>query len=145
MKIAIGSDHAGWKAKEEVKSLLQQLKHTIEDFGTNNEDSVDYPDYALKVARAVTAGKFERGILICGTGLGMCLTANKVKGIRAVACHDEFTAEMSRLHNDANILCFGARVLGTEQIEAIVKIWLNTAFEGGRHQRRLDKISDSEK
>lgn len=140
MKIAIASDHAGWKTKELIKTYLTELGHTYEDFGTSNEDSVDYPDFAVSVAQTVSKGKGERGILVCATGLGMCITANKFKGIRAVACHNEFTAEMSRRHNDANVLCLGARIIKPEKLRPIIKIWLETPFEGSRHQRRIDKI-----
>jgi len=145
MRIVIASDHAGYQTKEKVKLLLKELKHSVEDLGPANTDSVDYPDYAFKIAQGVGAGKYERGILICGTGLGMCITANKVKGVRAVTCHNQFTAEMSRRHNDANILCLGAKVVTHEEIEPIIKIWLATPFEGGRHARRVDKIKQIEK
>ena len=141
MKIAIASDHAGWQVKERVKKYLVTLKHSIKDFGTDSENPVDYPDFGVAVARAVASGKFRCGILICGSGLGMCIVANKVKGIRAVNCYDKTTAELSRRHNDANILCIGARLLDMKQIKGIIKVWLNTSFEGGRHQRRVDKIS----
>jgi ribose 5-phosphate isomerase B len=145
MRIAIGSDHAGFTTKEFIKEQITRLGHSCDDLGTNNQDSVDYPDFARAVACAVAKGQCERGILICGTGLGMCITANKIPGIRAVTCHNEFTAEMSRRHNDANILCLGARVLTPAQMEPIIKIWLATPFEAGRHARRLDKITESEK
>jgi len=145
MRIAIASDHAGYETKEKIKLLLKELKHSVEDLGPANTDSVDYPDYALKVAQGVGVGKYERGILICGTGLGMCITANKVKDVRAATCHNQFTAEMSRRHNDANILCLGAKVVASEEIEPIIKIWLATPFEGGRHARRVDKIKQIEK
>lgn len=160
MKIAIASDHAGWQIKEKVKKYLVSLKSRplrpvsshrrlsglqsaieIKDFGADSEDSVDYPDFGAKVARAVASGKFRYGILICGSGLGMCIVANKVKGIRAVNCYDKTTAKISRRHNDANILCLGARLLDMKQIKGIIKVWLNTPFEAGRHQRRIDKIS----
>lgn len=142
MKIAIASDHAGWRVKEKIKKYLVKLKHRIKDFGTNTEGSVDYPDFGIKVARAVAGGKFRFGILICGSGLGMCIVANKVKGIRAVNCYDKTTAELSRRHNDANILCLGARLLDMKQIKGIIKVWLSTPFEGGRHQKRIDKIEE---
>ncbi|MFA5794896.1 MAG: ribose 5-phosphate isomerase B [Candidatus Brocadiia bacterium] len=145
MKIAIASDHAGFKVKEVVKSLVKKFSHSCQDFGTNSEDSVDYPDYAFKVAEAVASGAYERGILVCGSGLGMAIAANKVKGIRAVTVHNELTAEMSRRHNDANVLCLGARILQPSDIEGIVKVWLATPFEKERHTRRLDKISQYEK
>ncbi len=146
MKIAIASDHAGYKIKEMVKQLLKQLGYDFTDFGPTNEDSVDYSDFAFKVAESVSRGEYQKGILICGTGLGMCITANKVKGIRAVSPYDKFTAEMSRRHNDANVLCLGARVLDESVVKEIVKIWLETPFdtEHPRHQRRIQKISDYE-
>ena len=145
-KIAIASDHAGYKVKEMIKQFLKQSGYDFTDFGTGNEDSVDYTDFAFKAAGAVASGESKRGILICGTGLGMCITANKVKGIRAVSAHDKFTAEMSRRHNDANILCLGARALKENDIREIVKTWLETPFDvdNPRHQRRIQKISDYE-
>ena len=145
-RIAIASDHAGYKIKEMIKQFLKESGYEFTDFGTGNEDSVDYPDFAFKVAQNVSSGKYQKGILICGTGLGMCISANKVKGIRAVTAYDRFTAEMSRRHNDANILCLGARGLDESAIKEIVKIWLVTPFdiENPRHQRRIRKISDYE-
>ncbi len=143
MKIAIASDHGGYKLKEYIKTLLKD--HDVTDLGTDSEDSVDYPDYGVKVAEAVAKGKFERGILICGTGLGMSMVANKVPGIRATLCHDKFTAKMSRKHNNSNILVMGGRVLNNDQAKEVVETWLNTDFEGDRHQRRLDKITKIEK
>ncbi|MBI5778194.1 MAG: ribose 5-phosphate isomerase B [Planctomycetes bacterium] len=142
-KIAVASDHAGYKTKEMVKGVLKQSGYDFTDFGTNNEDSVDYPDFAFKVAESVSGGEYQKGILICGTGLGMCIAANKIKGVRAVTPYDKFTAEMSRQHNDANILCLGARALKENDIREIVKIWLETPFDTGnpRHQRRIQKIS----
>ena len=148
MKIAIASDHAGYQTKNKVIQFLKESNYECTDFGTNSDASVDYPDFAFKIAQAVSSGKYTRGILICGSGLGMCIAANKVKGIRAVTCHDTFTAEMSRKHNDANVLCLGAKVIKEDKLISILKIWLETAFEseGGksRHQRRLQKISDYE-
>jgi ribose 5-phosphate isomerase B len=141
MKIAIGSDHRGFDAKRHLVSLLQQLGHDVTDVGPQTRDSVDYPDYAFQVARAVSDGQVERGILICGTGIGMCIAANKVHGVRAAPCHDSITAEMSRRHNDANVLCLSADLLSEELMERMVRIWLDTAFEGGRHARRVDKIA----
>ena len=140
VKIAIGSDHRGWELKRRLVVLLQQEAHQVLDMGPESRDSVDYPDFAFRVARAVSAGEVERGILICGTGIGMAIAANKVRGVRAAPCHDSITAEMSRRHNDANILCLSADLLGEELIERMVRIWLSTAFEGGRHARRVDKI-----
>jgi ribose 5-phosphate isomerase B len=140
MKIAIGSDHRGFDAKRHLVSLLQQLGHEVLDVGPDGRDSVDYPDYAFQVAQAISAGSVERGILICGTGIGMCIAANKVHGVRAAPCHDTITAEMSRRHNDANVLCLSADLLSEELMERMVRIWLETAFEGGRHARRVEKI-----
>lgn len=145
MKVAIGADHAGFAAKEELKAVLRALGHAVEDKGTSSDASTDYPDYAAQVARAVTRGEAERGVLICGTGIGMCIAANKISGARAALVHDESTAELSRRHNDANIFCAGSRVLPLPRIAEILKVWLSTPFEGGRHQRRVDKISGLEK
>jgi ribose 5-phosphate isomerase B len=141
MKIAIGSDHRGFEAKQRLVSQLRKLGHDVTDMGPSNKDSVDYPDYAFQVARAVGEGQVERGILICGTGIGMCIAANKVPGVRAAPCHDNVTAEMSRRHNDANVLCLSADLLGDELIDSMVRIWLDCAFEGGRHARRVEKIA----
>lgn len=144
MRIAIASDHAGFHLKDEVKKVLDTLKVVYKDLGPDNTDSVDYPDFARKVAEAVQDG--DRGILICGTGIGMSIAANKFKGVRAALCNDAYTAQMSREHNDANILIMGGRVLtDVSQVVNIVKTWLQTEFEGGRHQRRLDKINQFER
>jgi ribose 5-phosphate isomerase B len=140
MKIATGSDHRGTEAKRRIVILLKQLGHEVLDMGTDGRESVDYPDFASQVASAVGEGRVERGILICGTGIGMCIAANKVKGVRAALCHDSITAEMSRRHNDANVLCLSADLLGEELMERMVRIWLETEFEGGRHARRVEKI-----
>lgn len=140
MRVALGSDHRGFDVKRRILSVLQQLGHEPVDLGPNSSDSVDYPDFAFLVAQAVSEGKAERGILICGTGIGMCIAANKVKGVRAAPCHDSITAEMSRRHNDANVLCLSADLLGEELIDRMVRIWLETEFEAGRHARRVDKI-----
>ena len=144
MKIAIGSDHRGYDAKKRIVPLLQALGHEVLDVGATGVESVDYPDYAFAVAKAVGESQAERGILIDGTGIGMCIAANKVPGVRAAPCHDSITAEMSRRHNDANVLCLSADLLGEELMERMVKIWLETAFEGGRHARRVDKITGFE-
>jgi ribose 5-phosphate isomerase B len=144
MKIAIGSDHRGFDARCRLHSLLEQLKHEVVDMGPPSKDSVDYPDYAFPVARAVAAGNVERGILICGTGIGMCIAANKVRGVRAAPCFDALTAEISRRHNDANIMCLSADLLGEELMERMVRIWLETPFDGGRHARRVEKIAHFE-
>lgn len=140
MKVALGSDHRGFDVKRRILSVLQQLGHEALDLGPTGTDSVDYPDFAFLVAQTVSEGKADRGILICGTGIGMCIAANKVKGIRAAPCHDSITAEMSRRHNDANVLCLSADLLGEDLIDRMVRIWLETEFEAGRHARRVDKI-----
>jgi ribose 5-phosphate isomerase B len=144
MRIAIGNDHRGYVLKQRIVSVLQKWQHQVLDVGTCSAESADYPDFALRVAQAVSTGEMERGILICGTGIGMCITANKVPGIRAAPCHDSITAEMSRRHNDANVLCLSADLLGDELIERMLQIWLTTDFEGGRHARRVNKIKDYE-
>jgi ribose 5-phosphate isomerase B len=141
MKIALGNDHRGFEAKKRLLAVLQGLGHEVEDLGAGGPESCDYPDLAFLVAEAVAAGKVERGILLCGTGIGMCMAANKVPGVRAAVCHDRITAEMSRRHNDANVLCLSADLLGKDVIERMVKIWLETQFEGGRHARRVEKIN----
>ncbi len=143
MRIAIGCDHRGLNLKQFVIKLIAEAEHSYKDFGCYTTDSVDYPDIAKKVAEAVTRGYFERGILICSTGIGMSIAANKVKGMRAALCHDVFSARRARQHNDANILCLGAQ---EEQrlIPEIVNAFLTSEFEGGRHQRRVDKIRDIE-
>lgn len=143
MKIAIGSDHNGLSLKEILKQGVLH-GHAVHDFGVFTPESVDYPDIAFAVARAVASGEYERGILICGTGIGMAIAANKVKGIRAAACSDVYSARMSRRDNDANILCIGGRVIGPGLAAEIVTAWLNESFEGGRHQRRVDKIHTHE-
>lgn len=138
--IAIGSDHAGYELKEFIKQQLSNLGYEAEDFGTHGTESVDYPDYGMQVARAIDSGDYDRGILICGTGLGMSMVANRHSGVRAALCHDPFSAMMSRKHNDANILVLGGRIIGTELARQIVKTWMETPFEGGRHQERLEKF-----
>jgi ribose 5-phosphate isomerase B len=147
MKIAIGSDHRGFEVKRRIVSLLPRLGHEVIDLGPASSDSVDYPDFAFQVAQAVSEKRVDRGILICGTGIGMCIAANKVPGVRAAPCHDSITAEMSRRHNDANILCLSADLLGGELVDRMVRIWLETEFEAGRHARRVEKITrfESEK
>jgi len=139
--IVVGSDHGGYELKEAVLELLHQRQVECEDFGTDDSGSVDYPDFAAKVASAVSTGAAEQGILICGTGIGMSITANKYPAVRAALVHDEFTAQMAREHNNANILALGGRVLSLKQGCKLVEIWLDTEFAGGRHQNRLDKIS----
>ena len=139
--LVLGSDHGGYELKTEILLLLQEKSIKYTDLGTDGPASVDYPDFAAKVARAVSSGEAELGILICGTGIGMSISANKFPGVRAALVHDEFTAQMAREHNNANILVMGGRVLTPEQGKRLVEIWLDTEFEGGRHQKRLDKIS----
>jgi ribose 5-phosphate isomerase B len=141
MKIAIGSDHRGFEAKRRIVTLLGQLAHEVLDVGPTSADSVDYPDYAFPVASAVGQGQADRGILIDGTGIGMCIAANKVHGVRAAPCHDCVTAEMSRRHNDANILCLSADLLGPDLINRMIRLWLDTPFDSGRHARRVEKIT----
>ncbi|MDY3973841.1 MAG: ribose 5-phosphate isomerase B [Veillonella caviae] len=141
MKVAIGADHGGFRLKEAIKPVLDSLGVEYKDFGTHSEDSVDYPDISAPVAQAVAIGEYDRGILICGTGIGIGIAANKVPGIRAALCHDTFSAHASREHNNANILTMGERVIGPGLASDIVKIWLTTEFEGGRHERRIAKIS----
>lgn len=141
MKVALASDHGGFRLKEELKGVIQELGHQYQDFGAPSEESVDYPDLAAAAARAVASGKCDLGIIVCGTGIGMSIAANKIKGIRAANCNDCFSASMARAHNNANILTLGQRVLGSELAKMIVKIFLATPFEGQRHQRRLDKIA----
>lgn len=143
-KIAIGSDHAGFGLKEDVLGLLKGLNIDIVDCGTNTAESVDYPDFGAKVSELVSSGEVERGILICGTGIGMSMVANKYPNVRAALCNDIFSAKMSRMHNDANILVLGSRVIGKDLASEIVKVWLNTPFEGERHLKRLLKIKKIE-
>lgn len=140
MVIAIGCDHAGVTLKEAILPELDKLSLSCEDVGTNDEESVDYPDFGAKAAEMVSSGKAERGILVCGTGIGMSIVANKFRGIRAALCHDVNSAKMSRLHNDANMLILPGKSLDNETAFEIIKVWFGTDFEGGRHQRRLDKI-----
>ena len=142
--IAIGSDHAGFELKEHLKSFLAGQGHFVEDCGTYNEESVDYPDFAKKVAEAVAGGRFQVGFLMCGTGLGMSIASNKVPGIRAALCHDGFTARMAREHNDANVLALGGRIIGKGLAEEIATIFLTTPFSGDRHARRVAKIMEEE-
>ena len=145
MKIVIGSDHGGIHLKEVLKQHLADRGIEVHDAGTYTEESCDYPDIAVKVCREITEGKAGRGVLVCGTGIGMSMAANKVKGIRAALCGDVFSATMSREHNDANVLCLGERVLGPGLAVSILDAWLDTEFAGGRHGRRVNKIMDIEK
>ncbi|MBF0559499.1 MAG: ribose 5-phosphate isomerase B [Nitrospirae bacterium] len=140
MRVAIGSDHAGLEMKNEVMAVLKEMGHESQDFGTDRPQSVDYPDFGEKVSDAVSRGVVERGVLICGTGIGMSIVANKFRNIRAALCNDLFSAKMSRLHNDSNILVLGGRVIGKDLAKEIVKTWMSTPFEGGRHENRLLKI-----
>jgi ribose 5-phosphate isomerase B len=140
--IVIGSDHAAYALKEKVKAFLVERSIDVEDAGCYSEDSVDYPDFGIKVASKVSSGKFERGILMCGTGIGMSMVANKFPHVRAALCADLFSAIMSRRHNNSNILVMGARVIGESLAMEIVKVWLETPFDGGRHQRRLEKFDE---
>jgi len=144
MKIAVGSDHRGVRARTYLIRVLTQMGHEVLDYGAHGDTSADYPDYALPVAQAVASNQADRGILLCGSGIGMCMTANKVHGVRAALCHDELTAEMSRRHNDANVLCMGSDILGEELMRRMVEIWMTTDFEGGRHERRVRKVMQAE-
>ena len=145
MKIAIGCDHGGFELKNEIIKFLEGENHDVKDFGTYSVDSCDYPDIALPVAEAVVAKEYEFGILICGTGIGIGISANKVPGIRAALCSDTFSAHATREHNNANILTMGQRIVGTGLALDIVKTFLSSKFEGGRHQNRIDKITEIEK
>jgi len=142
LKIALGADHGGYELKEQVKKHLSDKGYEVIDFGTNSTESVDYPVYAKKVGEAVVAHNADFGIVICGTGIGISMAANKVKGIRAALCHNVFTARLTREHNDANVLAMGGRVLGTGLALEMVDVFLTTKFEGGRHKRRVDQIED---
>jgi ribose 5-phosphate isomerase B len=144
MKVGIGSDHRGFQVKRKICELVQRLGHEVVDFGATSDDAVDYPDFAQQVAMAVSTNQVDRGILVCGTGIGMSMAANKVRGVRAALCHDDVTAEMSRRHNDANVMCLSADLLGARLIDRMIEIWLNTEFEGGRHARRVEKIKKIE-
>lgn len=145
MRIAIGCDHRGLNLKKQIMELLSELGHKYEDFGCYDTGSVDYPDIGGKVAQAVAQGRVDHGILICNTGIGMSIVANKVPGIRAALCHDTFSAQRSRAHNDANVLCLGEWVVGEGLAKEIVKAYLATEFEGGRHARRLEKVRELER
>ena len=145
MKIAIGSDHRGIRLKKEIMNFLNQENIELEDFGTFSVQPVDYFDIAYEIAQKVVTGKFDRGIIVCRTGIGVNIVANKMKGVRAVLCNDVFSAQMSRAHNNTNILTLGEEVIGLGLAKMIVKIWVNTEFEGGRHINRLSKIVELEK
>ena len=144
MKIIIGSDHRGVDTKQRLAETIRGLGHEVIDVGASCVDSVDYPDFAYDAARRVGRGEVDRGILICGTGIGMCIVANKVRGVRAAACQDGISAEMSRRHNDANVLCLSADLLGEDLMNQMIRTWLETPFEGGRHARRVEKIAKIE-
>lgn len=145
MKIAIGSDHAGFEAKEKLKKTLDEIGVEYEDLGTNSLDSVDYPDFGAKVGRAVAGGEVDEGIVVCGSGIGIAIAANKIHGVRAAQAWNEETARLARQHNDANVLSLGARVIPEEEIPKIVRAWFDAKFEGGRHAGRVEKISELEK
>jgi ribose 5-phosphate isomerase B len=144
MKIALGADHAGAEAKDRLVRLLSEAGHEVEDCGADGTSSVDYPDFAVAVARRVADGDVERGILVCGTGIGMSIAANKVAGVRAAKCNDPSEAQLSRAHNDANVLCLGARVLDATVLAEVAQTFIDSPFEGGRHARRVDKMMDTE-
>ena len=141
MRVAIGADHAGFELKEPIKQTLDELQIAYKDFGTFSDESVDYPDYAAKIGRAVAAGEFDRGILVCGTGIGMAIAANKIDGVRAAPVVDLESARLARSHNNANVLAIGARVTPPERALDLVRIFVKTEFEGGRHERRLQKVA----
>ncbi len=144
MKVALSSDHRGFSAKEDIKAFLQAAGHSVSDFGCDSPASCDYPDSGLAGALSVAKKESDLGILLCGTGIGMSITANKVPTIRAALCHDELTAELSRRHNNANVLCLPADLIGLELMRRVVDVWLRTEYEAGRHERRLAKIADFE-
>lgn len=145
MKIAIGADHAGFEIKEKIKKQLEEMNLEVEDLGTNSLESVDYPDYGAAVGREVASGKADEGILVCGSGIGIAIAANKIHGVRAAQAWNEETARLARQHNDANVLSIGARVIPEEEISKIVRAWFDAKFEGGRHAGRVMKISELEK
>lgn len=145
MKLIVGSDHGGFKAKEFLLRALRADGHIVVDVGSFDGDSTDYPDYAVRVGRAVAGGKADRGFLLCGTGIGMCIAVNKIKGVRGAVVWSKETAALAAEHNGANVLCLGARVLSKAQISAFARVWLKSTFEGGRHLRRLKKIAVLEK
>ena len=144
-RVAIGSDHAGYQLKEQLAEHLRESGHEVEDLGTDSEESVDYPDFGAAVARAVVSGEAEYGVCVCGTGIGIGIAANKVKGARAAVVHDTTSARMARQHNNANVVCIGARLTGSQAAADAVDAFLGAEFEGGRHQRRIDEISELER
>jgi ribose 5-phosphate isomerase B len=145
MRVTIGADHAGFRAKEALKAELDLLGIECQDVGTHSEESCDYPDFAKRVAEAVSGGLSDRGVLVCGTGIGMAIAANKVSGVRAAVCHNTESARLSREHNDANVLALGSRLLSVEEMKVILRMFLQTEFAGGRHERRINKIREIEK
>ncbi|GMQ74667.1 ribose 5-phosphate isomerase B [Tetragenococcus halophilus] len=142
MKLAMGSDHVGWELKQEISEYIQSLGHETVDFGAYSSERTDYPKYGKKVAEEVASGQFDGGVLICGTGVGISISANKVKGIRAVVCSEPYTAKLSKQHNNTNIVAFGSRVVGVDLAKMIVKEWLEASYEGGRHAKRVDMIDE---
>ncbi|WP_409227701.1 ribose 5-phosphate isomerase B [Gudongella sp. SC589] len=144
MIIGIGSDHGGFELKEEMKKFLEESGHQVKDFGTHSKESVDYPDYGRVVGEAVVSGEIDRGVVICGTGIGISISANKVKGVRAALCGDVYSARMSREHNNANVIAMGGRVLGVDLAKEILGTFLKSEFQGGRHERRVNKIAEIE-
>lgn len=144
MKVVVGSDHAGYALKKEIVPVIEEMGHEVIDVGNDSADSVDYADYGIPAAEMVASGEADRGIIICGTGIGMSISANKVKGVRCALVHDMFTAKATREHNNTNVLAMGERVVGPGIAREIVKIWLATEFEGGRHERRVEKIMSYE-
>lgn len=144
MKISVGSDHRGYRAKQQIKALLLEMGAKLVDHGSDSGEACDYPDIGFAVATDVATGDADLGVLFCGSGIGMSITANKVAGVRAALCHDELTAQMARRHNDANVLCLPADLVGDALMQSIVRVWLDTEFEGGRHLRRVRKILDYE-
>ena len=145
MNIAVCSDHGGFELKEKIKAFVEGMGHTVTDLGCFSEASVDYPDFAFPMAEAVARGDFDRGIAICGTGIGVSICCNKVRGVRCALCGDVLSAELTRRHNDSNVLAMGGRIIGVETAKAITKTWLETGFDGGRHQGRINKITEYEK
>jgi len=145
MKVALGSDHAGFELKETMKQVLEEMGVEYDDLGTHSNERVDYVPYGKEVAQRVAEGNYDRGILFCGSGIGMSIVANKIAGIRAALCHEPFTARLSRQHNDANVLVLAGRITAPEMAGEIIRVWLTTSFAGGRHQRRLDQIKELEK
>lgn len=144
MNIAVASDHRGFNIKDRILAQIAELHHEGKDFGPSTSDICDYPDFGAKAAQAVSAGDVDRAILICGSGIGMCIIANKFRGVRAALCHDDLSAEMSRRHNDANVMCLSADLLGERLASRMIELWLSTPFEGGRHARRIAKIAEYE-